>query len=465
MKSATVRSGWLPKGGFRLDCSPYLGGAIETEILLEQLPVRKDRLDKVTAAIYNGPQFVRTYVNDPDNGVPFMTGSSMLLADLSNLPLLRKQDAHGAKLSHLRLRRGMTLISCSGTIGKMAYARPGMEGIWASQDVLKVVPDNASIPSGYLYAFLSSKFGVPLITAGTFGSIIQHLEPHHIAGLSVPRFGDALEHKIHELVEEAALGFDKYGALLREATSQVLCLAKIEDIPRHIWNSDERRLGWSQHKLRTDTLRALNYDCRVSDCFETIKSGSYSELGALCDPKFFVATIVFSRVDVDEGQGVKLVGQREAFRIWPEGRNISLSSIENLNLMVKPGATLIPSHGTFGENELFCRALYVTERTSKYVFGGDFFRCVPIGKAVHPGYLFAFLRSEVAFRMLRSISAGSKQQYQHRALMHEFPVPRLSSDAETEIGQLIESAAECFDHALFCEETARILIENAIQNS
>jgi type I restriction enzyme S subunit len=52
---------------------------------------------------------------------------------------------------------------------------------------MRVVPDAEKIPPGYLYAYLSSKFGVPLVVGGTYGAIIQHIEPEHIANLPVPR--------------------------------------------------------------------------------------------------------------------------------------------------------------------------------------------------------------------------------------------------------------------------------------
>ena len=55
-----------------------------------------------------------------------------------------------------------------------------------------------------MYAYLSSKFGVPQVISGTYGAIIQHIEPQHIAGLPVPRFDEKLERRVHELVEAAA---------------------------------------------------------------------------------------------------------------------------------------------------------------------------------------------------------------------------------------------------------------------
>src|SRR5262249_54057446 len=153
--------------------------------ILEKIRFKKEPLRSLTAGhnggIYNGPMFRRNYVESAEHGVPFLTSGSMLKADLSDLPFLRRRDAESHKLSFLRLTAGTTMISCSGTIGRMVYARPDMEGMWASQDILKVVPQTSRIPSGYLHAFLTGKFGVPLITSGTYGAIIQHIEPEHIA--------------------------------------------------------------------------------------------------------------------------------------------------------------------------------------------------------------------------------------------------------------------------------------------
>jgi len=203
-----VMASWLREQGFRLDAPPFLSGAIEARKLLEQLPVKKEPLASLTTGhnggIFNGPKFARTYVDDPDHGVPFVGSSDMLQADLSRLPLLRKKDAYSPALSYLKLEEGMTLISCSGTIGWMVYVRSDMAGMWSSQHVMKVVPNPNRILPGYLYAFLSSKFGQPLVVGGTYGAIIQHIEPHHIANLPVPRIDAKVETQIHEVVQEAA---------------------------------------------------------------------------------------------------------------------------------------------------------------------------------------------------------------------------------------------------------------------
>ena len=95
-----------------------------------------------------------------------------------------------------------------------------MEDTAISQDVLKVIPDEEKVKPGYLYAFLNSKYGIPIITGGTFGSIIVHIEAENIADLPVPRLG-AVEDQAHELIQRAANAQVESGELRKHAGSMV----------------------------------------------------------------------------------------------------------------------------------------------------------------------------------------------------------------------------------------------------
>lgn len=141
-------------------------------------------------------------MTDPNHGIQFLSSTSILQADLSNLSLISKKAAKANP--KLIIHRDWTLITRSGTIGRMVYSRPDMDGLACTEDVLRVIPDPAKILPGYLYAFLSSKFGVPQVVSGTYGAIIQHIEPEHIANLPVPRLGEKIERQVHDLVQQAA---------------------------------------------------------------------------------------------------------------------------------------------------------------------------------------------------------------------------------------------------------------------
>jgi type I restriction enzyme S subunit len=75
------------------------------------------------------------------------------------------------------------------------------------------------------------------------------------------------------------------------------------------------------------------------------------------------------------------------------------------------------------------------------------------------------MRSRAAFRLLRSISAGGKQQEQHPQMMWRLPVPRLGSEKEAEIADLVESACSHLDRGLGLDEQARTLVERAIEDA
>jgi type I restriction enzyme, S subunit len=139
MKIKHVPSSWLLSEGRRLDARPYLSGGREARELLKRLSVKKEPLHTLTqghnGGIYNGPHFSRVYVDDPAYGVPFLGSGSMLEADLTRVPLLRKSDALSRKLSFLKLEEGTTLIACSGlaNVGAATYVRADMAGMWSSQ--------------------------------------------------------------------------------------------------------------------------------------------------------------------------------------------------------------------------------------------------------------------------------------------------------------------------------------------
>lgn len=89
-----VSSSWIEKQGRRLDCGPYMSGAMEARALLERLPVRKDQLQTLTKrgieGIINPGRFTRLWVDDANHGIPFLSSTDILQSDLSNLSFIAK---------------------------------------------------------------------------------------------------------------------------------------------------------------------------------------------------------------------------------------------------------------------------------------------------------------------------------------------------------------------------------------
>lgn len=468
MKVKHVPSLLLQGTGRRLDTRPYMSGALETRFLLGRLSARKDPLRTLThgynGGIYNGPKFSRRWVTSPEFGVPFVGSSAMLMADLSDLPLLSKKDALSPYLSYLRLSPGMTLISCSGTIGRMVFTRPDMDGIWSSQHIMKVVPDPAKVPPGYLYAFLSSKYGVPIVVSGTYGSIIQSIEPHHIVGLPVPRLNDTIERKTHELVQIAAEKRSRHQSLLVGATHNLFSSARLTDTRLHDWNEAGPELGFAASISTARSLRASNYTPRVRKALEELVQLPHKTLGEICRGGSLTTGPRFKRIDAEPEFGVCLIGQKQGFWLRPEGRWIS-PKYAPADIFVQNETVLVASSGTLGENEVYCRPILVAGRWLEHAYSQHFLRILSGDPEISGAYLFAFLRSELAFRCLRSMSTGSKQQEIHSELVARFPIPVVTDSVRSEIEQDVRTAVRLRDEADELEDTARNIVEQAIEGA
>ena len=200
MKIFITKNTWLANSDLRLDASYHLSDGQLTIIAFKKAKISTVPLNKVTKRIFYGGRSKRAYVNNLENGLPFIKGADIIKADFSNLKIISRKRT--ANLNEYFLEEGWSLITRSGTIGNTAYVNKDFIGKAASDDIIRIVPSN--IPSGFLYAFLSSKNGKALLTHGTYGAVIQHIEPEHIENIPIPIFPLEKQLKIHELVTESA---------------------------------------------------------------------------------------------------------------------------------------------------------------------------------------------------------------------------------------------------------------------
>ena len=388
----------------------------------------------------------------------------MLYADLSRIVLLRKRDALSATLSFLRVQPGMTLISCSGTVGRIVFARGDLDGVWSPQDILKVVPDSSKIFPGYLYAFLASQYGIPIVAGGTYGSVIQHIEPSHIANLPVPRLDDQIERDAHELIETAAHLLCEYQAQIRHATDAVFAAVGLRDISRAEWHSENTDVGFARKVSTPASLRALNFNPRFQELSATLRSKSWRPLGETCKPGTLRRAGRYKRIDAAPEYAYQLISQKEIFWLRPEGRWVAKKSVGN-DVLVEPGTTLIAARGTLGESELYCRGEFIWGPAVERAYSEDFLRVVSDETILPRGFLFAFMRSETAFRLLRSTSMGTKLQDHHPAFLRELPVPYPEKEIQERIHNLVIDAYEKRHRSVCLEDQAISLVERAIREA
>lgn len=455
----TVPSGWLQHNGRRLDCGPYLSGAIEAKELLKKFYT--EQLNCLTAGfgdgIFNGPRFPRTYVEGRKHGVPFLGSTDILSADLSTLELLSNKQV--STNPALLIDEGWTLITCSGTIGRMAYARKDMKGMAGSQHFMRVVPNAEKIRPGYLYAYLSSRFGVPLIVSGTYGAIIQHIEPHHISDLPVPRLG-RVEDEAHELIQRAA-------DLRAQASDQIELATK--DVINELGLTKLDSKGVTE--FGCSIISSSNLRSRLDAPFHS-PAALQAEAGVRGGRhraeklKDVVARLfkppIFKRIWVEGPKyGPQFISGNDAYLYQAnEPRYVSTKTPNFDEFIVKKGWVIFQAAGqVYG---LFGRPLFVYGWLEDVFCADDLYRIVP--KSLEDGaYIYLFFRTPHGQALVKRQAAGNSIPRVWDPHMEGFELPWPDEPTRKKLALPVIEAHKKIAEALAQELQAIALVERTIE--
>lgn len=158
--------------------------------------------ERISKEIILPGRFKRVYV-DEGYGRVFIGGKQIYELDPTNKKYLSNIH-HGDRISkQLELHENMTLITCSGTIGKVCLVGKHWENWTANQHIIRVVPSDSNI-AGYLNIFLQSEYGYNLIKRFTYGSVVDEIDDHHVRQIPIPLLKDkSVQKQINNLALEA----------------------------------------------------------------------------------------------------------------------------------------------------------------------------------------------------------------------------------------------------------------------
>ena len=179
----------LSKSNNRLDGSYHVP---IVEVILQHLKKTAKEIVKIgdsriSQSVVLPSRFKRVYVEE-GTGVVFIGGKQISELDPSDKKYLSRSQ-HGDRITQLTLRENMTLITRSGTIGKVTIVPAHWEGWTANEHVIRVVPADAEI-AGYLCAWLSSDHAYPLIDRYTYGAVVDEINAEQVSEISVPLLRD-----------------------------------------------------------------------------------------------------------------------------------------------------------------------------------------------------------------------------------------------------------------------------------
>ena len=179
----------LSKSDNRLDGSYHVPIVQVIEQHLEKMAKEVVQVgdSRISQSVILPGRFKRVYVEE-GNGVVFLDGKQIYELNPSNKKFLAISQ-HGNRINQLTLRENMTLITRSGTIGKVTIVPAHWEGWTANEHVIRVVPATDEI-AGYVCAWLSSDYAYPLIDRYTYGAVVDEINAEQVSEVTVPLLRD-----------------------------------------------------------------------------------------------------------------------------------------------------------------------------------------------------------------------------------------------------------------------------------
>lgn len=343
----------------------------------------------------------------------------------------------------------------------MAYARSDMKGMAGSQHFMRVAPDISRITSGYLYAYLSSRFGVPLVVSGTYGAIIQHIEPHHIADLPVPRLG-VVEDQAHDLIQCAADLRVAAAELLKEAGQM---LNDQFGFPEKLALSHRVfSCSTAPSTLVLNRMEATFHDAVAQESDRLIadvpRKDEFSTLGVVTGE-----TGRLKQVFVDEEYGAPFLTSGEIFRQRYEPMRFLSNRLlpSESEWAIQEGDLLLARSGQVGG--IIGRGVWADRRFIGGCVSVDVLRLGAQNSQILPGYLYAYMfLTDVGYRQLIRTAAGSSIPHLSALDVSCLLIPRCDSALEAEINVLVWNAGDKRAEAQEKEDQARSLVERTIES-
>lgn len=405
--------------------------------------------------IYIPSRFKRIFVRSAEHGAPYLTGSSVTQADpLRGVKYLSYK--HTNNLQNLLLKLNMIIVTCSGTIGNAVFINDIFQNTVGSPDLLRIVANHAKVQPGYLFAFLSSPLGRLLIEQKTYGSVVPHIEAHHLYDLPILRIGSH-EVVIHNLIEKASQLRVEADAQLQAAKAILTNEVSFSDISHQ--REHQYTVGSStidpEFSYRLDSFCYVGY---VSDALETLKNFAGKVIKASEAGYTIYNPPIFKRMFAP--QGFPYMSGVDLYTAKPTTNRFLSRKQPNIDqYLVSKGMVLLQSAGQrYGLNST---PLLVTNTLDGVAVTSDIVRIVH-QDIVENGYICSLFASEFGRRLALRYTYGTSIPRINVPQFAHIEIPWPEKSVRRTIGEMTITAYEKREQANQLEDESQTILLNAL---
>lgn len=296
-------------------------------------------------------------------------------------------------------------MTCSGTIGKVSLVSNTLDNCIFSHDLLRINCNN-DLDIGYIYTYLKSRVGNKILLTNSYGAVITHIEPEHLASVPIPNAPEEIKKNIHDLIMRSYELRDESNELLDKAEQILVDELKLPPIEEMLTAEDT--VETFNVKLSELNKRAdASYHVPVVKAIVKHLKEHAGELTTIGDERVSKAVILpgrFKRVYVEEGYGRVFIGGKQLGELDPTNKKyLSLaqhSSRIEKQLALHENMTVITCSGTIGKVAL------VGKHWENWAANQHIIRVVPASKEI-AGYISVFLSSEYGYHLITRYTYGS----------------------------------------------------------
>jgi len=409
-------------------------------------------------------RFKRVYVEKSKEAIPFYLPS--VIMDVYPKPSKYISNRTNVDIDTLRVKKGMLLMSVSGTVGRCSIVGDYLNDAVFSHDLLRLY-GKGPFDTGYIYAFFCTSTGQQLVQNNNYGAVIQHIEPEHLRNIVIPNAPESIKEKIHNLVMESYDLRDQSNSLMDEAEQilfQELQLPPIEELKPKYFDGNVGLRNYSIKLSRTDWRLDCSYHSTSHTAILDLLRQNAKQVKYIGEKDVSQKIILagrFKRTYVDDKYGIPFFGGKQLLELNPTNiKYLSKTHHENRichELYLKENMVAVTCSGTIGKVNI------IPKHWENWALNQHVMRIVPASKEL-AGYIYCWLNSDYGYQLIVRNTYGAVVDEIDDRQLSQVEIPILKNESkQKEINGKVLKANELRYQAYLKEQEA-VLIMNEIIN-
>lgn len=399
------------------------------------------------AKVWNPPIFKRQFCANTERAVSYCQSSDVTNALEGSDVFINKIQADKVRAV---VQDKQILVTGFGTIGNTRLVNELSHGISYANNVCRI-DVNQYVLYGYVYAFMTSKYGKAQLNKNASGSVVRYIEAPGIKKTLIPILPKASQQSIHNLITESTQLRVEANKLLKDA---------IEVLENHIGQS---RVYHSYQLGKISSNKIYGFHKRFDSQYHLGWQSLHNEMKN--DLEYFKISEVASNIFVGgRGKrnyvenGVPFLSSSEMMIFNPKRNCKKISAFtQGINSMrVNLNDILISRSGTVGNTIMVGKDLEGTAISEHAL------RLKIDEEKISPFYVFIFLKTKYGMKTMESSSFGSVIITLNEDLIGNIELPILSDDLQNLIIDLAKKYVATYDLATDLENQAIDHIEKEI---